>query len=379
MAPELALAGLRKLPKGSVILDPMSGSGTVLRQASELGHCAIGFDTDPLAVLMSRVWTRPVQDSEIEALCNDVMREASSSEAASVKLAWLEGDWETARFVEYWFGPEQRRDLRSLAAALHRREVGAERPEVLDVLRLALSRIIITKENGASLARDVSHSRPHKVCESSDYSVFEGFVRSVRILRKRLLAAPSRGGVSVSLGDARAINLEAGSVDTVLTSPPYLNAIDYMRGHRLALVWLGHRLAELRQIRSNSIGAERGPDEQDHTVETIRSAMGEIEKLPRRHQRMIDRYVGDLRQMVGETARVLKPGGLATYVVGNSCLKGVFINNANAVARSASLAGMTLVNRSMRDLPDQSRYLPISGSAALGKRMRTEAVLTFTV
>ena len=72
MAPELALANLVDLPKGQIVLDPMSGSGTVLRQASALGHKAYGFDVDPLAVLMSRVWTTAVNDATVEALYNDV-------------------------------------------------------------------------------------------------------------------------------------------------------------------------------------------------------------------------------------------------------------------------------------------------------------------
>jgi len=49
MAPELAFESLRHLKAGSIVLDPMSGSGTVLRQASDMGHSAIGFDMDPLA------------------------------------------------------------------------------------------------------------------------------------------------------------------------------------------------------------------------------------------------------------------------------------------------------------------------------------------
>ena len=57
MAPELAIDTLRDLPGSSVVLDPMVGSGTVLRHASDMGHAAIGFDVDPLAVLISRVWT----------------------------------------------------------------------------------------------------------------------------------------------------------------------------------------------------------------------------------------------------------------------------------------------------------------------------------
>ena len=65
MAPDLAVAELRSLRPGSVVLDPMSGSGTVLRQAADLGHRPIGFDLDPLAVLMTKVWTTPVDDGAV--------------------------------------------------------------------------------------------------------------------------------------------------------------------------------------------------------------------------------------------------------------------------------------------------------------------------
>ena len=333
---------------------------------------------DPLAVLMSRVWTQPVPDSEIEALYEEVMRDALAAEASSIELPWLDGDAETAQFVSYWFAPAQMKELRCIAGAFHDRRNDTGSAKALDVLRLALSRIIITKEQGASLARDTSHSRPHKVAETSDYSVFEGFRRSVRVLRQRLLSAPPLGQAEVFLGDARAIDLPDNSVDAILTSPPYLNAIDYMRGHRLALVWLGYGLSELRSIRSNSIGAERGPDTKVRAIEDIRSVMGTVDTLPSRQKRMIDRYIGDVSQMVAETARVLKPGGRATYVVGNSCLKGVFIHNDEAIARSAELAGMVLVERSVRDLPNQSRYLPMPSEGALGRRMRTETILTFS-
>lgn len=57
MASDVALNICADLPTGSTVLDPMSGSGTVLRMAAEHGHRALGFDMDPLAVLMARVWT----------------------------------------------------------------------------------------------------------------------------------------------------------------------------------------------------------------------------------------------------------------------------------------------------------------------------------
>ena len=83
MAPELVLHSLKLLPPGSTVLDPMAGSGTVLRQALAMGHHAIGFDMDPLAVLMSRVWTTPVQDGVIESEFSLLMKIARSIDSVS--------------------------------------------------------------------------------------------------------------------------------------------------------------------------------------------------------------------------------------------------------------------------------------------------------
>ena len=382
MAPELALANLSDLPAGQVVLDPMAGSGTVLRQASSLGHQALGFDMDPLAVLMSRVWTTAVHDTAVAALFRDVVADAQKAPA---KLAWIDDDAETAAFAKYWFGDPQRQALRRLAASLeHYAEDARTDSEraCVEVLKLALSRIIITKDRGASLARDVSHSRPHKVTEASDYDVDMGFDRAVRTIRKRLSDEPPGAGVAtVGLGDARRLeNVEDGSVDLALTSPPYLNAIDYMRGHRLSLIWLGYRLRDLREIRSNSIGSERSADVVGDAEEfaIMKNAMGQIDLLPSRYAGMIDRYVQDLYSMIRELARLVKAGGRATLVVGNSCLRGIFIKNAGAVEAGAKLTGFRLESVAERDLPQQSRYLPISTDGALAKRMRTEAILSFT-
>ena len=41
--------------KPQVFIDPMVGSGTVLAVARKKGHQAFGIDSDPLAVLLSRV------------------------------------------------------------------------------------------------------------------------------------------------------------------------------------------------------------------------------------------------------------------------------------------------------------------------------------
>jgi hypothetical protein len=364
----------------------MSGSGTVLRQASDLGHRSIGFDMDPLAVLMSRVWTTPVDDKVVQALVRKTVKFAKQISAKSIMLPWIDKDRETRAFVDYWFGSTQKSDLRRLAFALLQlnRLRSASSIAAANVLKIAFSRLIVTKEAGASLARDVSHSRPHKVMEESDFKVFPAFERSVRQLRSVLLKDPPKGRAKVENGDARSLgSVKKNSIDVVMTSPPYLNAIDYMRGHRLSLVWLGYKISDLRTIRSDSIGAERGSKLNDQLTEidAIQKSMGLTEKLPSRHRLMVSRYARDIRGMMSEVARVLRPDGRAILVVGNSCLKNVFINNAGGIAEAASQVGLRLVSRTERKLPDSKRYLPMprKRTAALGGRMRTETILTFGV
>lgn len=385
MAPQLAIAALRRIPSESKVLDPMMGSGTVLRQATYLGHHAIGFDLDPLAVLMSKVWTTPVCEHSVDKLLAEVI-ELAKCDARDIYLSWIDDDKETKAFIDFWFAAPQQRDLRRLAYALFL--IGRKKkPKLLaaaNLLRVALSRLIITKDVGASLARDVSHSRPHKVSSSSDFEVFPAFHRSVQYVLRILKDAPPNNKAKVKQGDARSLKwVRDGSVDLVLTSPPYLNAIDYMRGHRLALVWLGYSLSELRSIRSSSIGAERAPDAEisEELLSSIGSSMGDIDRLPSRYTGMINRYIGDSYYMMSEIFRVLHQEGKAVLVVGNSCLNGVFINNSNAVVKAAYEVGLKLTTKNERELPDVRRYLPMpsKNGVALGKRMRTETVLHFKV
>jgi hypothetical protein len=381
MAPDLAIRELLKLPEGSRVLDPMAGSGTVLRHAAELGHTAIGRDLDPLAVLMTRVWNTPFDSGKLRRRF-ELVRKRASELADFVELPWIDEDEETRAFVDYWFAQEQQLPLRHIAFVLenmarHKRTRDAE----LDILRVGLSRIIITKDQGASLARDTSHSRPHRVSLISSYDVWDGFERSVRRVQQILEQAPPKGDVKIEIGDARSLNLENSSVDLVLTSPPYLNAIDYMRGHRMSLVWLGHRLRDLRTIRSTSIGAERRPDvgTEASLFDEIREDMCGDALLSARHSAMVARYAEDVYRMMSEAARVLTGKGQAILVVGNSCLKGTFIKNSAGVARAGAMVGLKLIREDERELPDHSRYLPMPTQthSPLGRRMRTESILTF--
>lgn len=379
MAPELALQSLEGLESG-VVLDPMTGSGTVARAARQRNLNAIGFDLDPLAVLISKVGTTPVDDDLVTSWERRFLDFALSFNPQDITLPWIDGDKAAERFVNYWFAEAQQSSLRQIAYALANADQIGLPADIADLFRIALSRIIVTKKQAASLAQDTSHSRPHRVALESNYDVFEGFIKSLRAVRKRVSVIPKHGHTIINRGDARNMSTVADdSIDLVLTSPPYLNAIDYMRGHRMSLIWLGYRYGDLANTRSTSIGTERRPDNpfDQHAFQSIKEAMGALSSLPNRYQGMIERYVMDLHSIVVEITRVMKAQATATFVMGNSCLKGVYIDNSEALAQAGAMAGLNLRAKIERDLPAGSRYLPTPTSGALSKRMRKEVILTF--
>lgn len=375
MAPDIAIDHLDSTADESelVVLDPMCGSGTVLAAAADRGHAARGFDVDPLAVLMSSVATQAVDTEEVVAEAERICALARASSVDSPR--W--NDPETQKFAEYWFAAPQRTQLNRLARELD----GIGDDAVRRTLQVALSRIIVTKAPKASLAADTSHSRPHRVATESSYDVYRGFEGSVASLKKLLDERSIVGQVQVRRGDARALDLPDSSVDLIITSPPYLNAIDYLRGHKMSLIWFGHTIPELRKIRSNSIGAERALDGDalKQVADMVRYIKDSVDAPDRLPMATITRYAHDLALFSRELNRVCKTGSEVVTVIGNSTLRGNYIQNDVLVRKAYEHSGFLVAARTERELPENRRYLPVRTAnleSSMAKRMRTEVVLT---
>jgi hypothetical protein len=360
----------------------MAGSGTTLVVARALGHRSIGFDTDPLAVLLARVWCSDVDAAAVRRAAERA-RDAASRLACRLplRLAYpVEADDETRAFVRYWFDQTNRRQLAALA-----RTIADTRSRALrDALWCAFSRMIITKQAGVSLALDAAHSRPHRVVGKQPIRPLDHFLRTVDAV---VAAAPfkisacAHPPAAVRIGDARCLPLDAASVDVVISSPPYLNAIDYLRGHKLSLVWMGRTVGELRRVRATNIGTEvsAGAHDPSERVPGALDRMGSLERLPPRQEGWLARYVSDMDAAIGEIARVLVPRGRAVLVIGDPTVRGVYIRNSRGLAHLAERHGLTVARVRRRNLPPNRRYLPPPSSCDSGprlqNRLRTEVLL----
>lgn len=377
---ELAEAGDGPLQ----VLDPMMGSGTTLAVARKLGHQATGIDTDPLAILISSVICHDLPPDSLRRMGQQVLSQARLAKGKiKGKDAFPEGSSsETRKFIRFWFDLENRKQLFALS-----KYIGAvSDATVKNALWCAFSRLIIVKSNGASLAMDISHSRPHKVLNQKTLRPFNGFISSIEKIIKAATfpgANPNLPAARALSGDARQMPIEDASVDVVITSPPYLNAIDYLRGHKFSLVWMGYQVEEIRVLRSSNIGSEMAGSDNlhDEMVTLALSKMGDACSLPERDQRQLARYIRDMDSVFSEMRRVLKPCGKIVMVIGNSIKKGLYLSNSEALTFLGERHGMRRVGHSERMIPPTRRYLPPPGSRSSGKelrsRMNSEVVLTF--
>lgn len=371
MAPELALERLPKQP--ARVLDQMMGSGTIPVLAGAGGHSATGYDLDPLPLLIAEVWGRPLDSSTYLVAAESVAEQARETEPGEVPS----DDAETIEFIERWFDEVARGRLAALTQA-----IGEQQDELRPALWCAFSRLIITKDRGASLARDVSHSRPHKVRERTDFDPIANYVRSAREVARRHAtlqeARPDPEDLVFGRVDARELPLEDDSIDMAMTSPPYLAAIDYLRGHRMSLVWMGYTLGELRDLRGTVVGAERARHDGEDHEELIEETLSK--DAPKRTRGVLRRYLYDLHAIMKETVRVLRPRGSATFVIADATLFGIPVGLGDVVDKLARKVGLECTERIERELPADRRYLPPPGRGRpsdLTRRMRREVCLGY--
>jgi hypothetical protein len=382
MAPSIVQRRLNS-QKILCVLDPMAGSGTTVVAARLCGHRALGFDTDPLALLIAKAWSSDVDPIRLRKHARQILIEARKQcrELSFAEAYPKRADPETRAFIRFWFDPINRRQLTVLSNLISR----VKDRTYQTFLWSSFSRLIVTKDAGASLAKDVSHSRPHKSYTKGPIRPFKRFLIAVEAVLRGSHFSPGRKlpSATVSHADARKLPLDDASVDLIITSPPYVNAIDYLRGHKLSLVWMGHRVGELRNLRSSNIGAECSRPaalETDHVRSALR-AMCDLGELSKRSKGMLTRYVCDMNSVLAEVSRVLKREGEAVVVVGNSTIRGVFIKNSRALVYLAQANGLRLTSTRRRRLLENRRYLPPPGRKISGKllrsRMREEVILTF--
>ena len=287
-------------------------------------------------------------------------------------------DADTRKFIDYWFLPETQEELAALVMAAEE-EPNRELREFFNIL---ISSVIVTKSGGVSMARDLAHSRPHRVDSKVPRSAIRMFSAQLRhaVLALEEIRKGNRGSSMVLAGDSRRLPLAGESVDLIVTSPPYANAIDYMRAHKFSLVWFGEPIKRLGALRGKYIGNERlGGGEAIKLPTGVDEAVHALADIDHRKARILRKYLGDMSLAIEEMRRVLRPGRAAVIVVGPSTMRGMRVQTRDYLAAIAEEVGFGIVGVARRKIVRERRMLPArrctSGDSIIEQRMDQEYII----
>ncbi len=215
-----------------MVLDPFCGSGTVLLEAIGWGHRATGLDTNPLAVLVSRVKIQPLQAHHAQQAAAELVKRARELRAPAPP----------ATFLRKWYTPSAYGVLEHLTAALPELHVD---PRVRDQLQLSVALLADSASNrDLRVPVPVRSKLPSRHAELDNAEYFAAFLRHVDRVSRAGARLPEvlADRAQVRLADVRqAVQLVTppGTAGLIITSPPYGSAQKYVRSCSLGLGWLG--------------------------------------------------------------------------------------------------------------------------------------------
>ncbi len=300
--------------RSSVVVDPFMGSGTTLVEGMTRGGTNVGVDIDPLARFIARAKTTTADHERILEL-------AQALDAQWVApAAELRAPMPDIENFDHWFSPSQWGWAQSLRAVLLKLDCADdERDFLLAVFSSTLR--WVSNADDQSQKTYVSGTLPKAPPQVRD--VFWRFLRrAIEGLADLNRKRHSEATVMIpDSADATALGLAPESVDLAVTSPPYLDSVDYPYNMMLEYFWLGPLLGipdrkSFNALRRRPIGA-KNPAERTALPSSL-DGLIKLDVMPPARRIAASSYFSLMNQHFHEIARALKPGARYVFVVGNS-------------------------------------------------------------
>jgi DNA modification methylase len=331
---------------GRVVLDPFCGSGTVPVVTRTLGATSIGVDLMPITAFVAAA--KAEWDVDPVSFWATARRVAKVRGRSRLSPPFLH---ETRR----QFPPAVLASLLRLKESLW--ELGDSPSTTL--LKLAFSGILIESSN---LKRSpcLGYTRKSGLNAETPFVLFLERCARIREDLEELQRHREQWGPKSRIlhADSGTVDLGSESVDLAITSPPYVNGMDYVMNYKLDLAWLGfvHSYADLARLRTEMVACDNIPHEAATALAVpaivrddpwVREVCARIHenigtKAAYRREDMaliVRKYFGDLAPVISNVHRALKPGGRFVVVNGDSLIAGTYVPGDQIFARLASASG----------------------------------------
>lgn len=272
-----------EVKKDSIILDPFVGIGTTCLACKQREIPSIGFDCSPLCVFVSKVKTA---DYNVDSLKQEV----------SSALKWK---FQRPREIA------EQKHLRKIFSRYALEDIIFYKNKIAEVedeqIRNFLLLALIDSATKASWAvKDGAFVRIQKQTRPPVGKLFKWKIR--RMLRDLKNANLNPIQIKIELGDARKINLDNESVSAVISSPPYLNKIEYTKIYKV-------ELSLFFDLPESQMHSYMG------TTKESNIEMEGFETLPP----VAQAYFSDMSLVLKELYRVCKLNSKLALVIGGGC------------------------------------------------------------
>ncbi|MEM4347037.1 MAG: DNA methyltransferase [Candidatus Altiarchaeota archaeon] len=313
-SPELVINLLEKLEikKGSDILDPFCGTGNTLLACKENGYNAIGFDILPLSVFVSN--TKLQRDYDTEKLRNAI-KNITQIKFGEPKIKWPKL-WFLS--IDAVFSRYAREDLLFFKEKI----LQVKDEKIRNFLFLGLLSIVgeasnTKKDGGVIRIVKKKHLAPVR------YLLKNRLKRMYKDI-KRLNPKENELKVEAKVGDAKFLDITE-KFDACITSPPYLNFVDYTKLYGLELALFLNDNKEVEDVRKNAIRSFICADTElkgKVNSEVLYKSLSKIKEKPK----IVECYFYDMQLAMCSIFNALKKKGKAAIVIGNTCLPEITID-----------------------------------------------------
>ncbi len=331
------------------VFDPFCGTATTALCASYHGHTAVTIDINPFLIWLGQTKT----DIYSPELILDVRQEGQDLLDAIRAGKTSESPVPPIHNIKRWWPPDTLDFLCKLKGAIDERfTAGTQRRSLF---LMAFCRTLIDLSNATFNHQSMSFKPDSQRALDFDADLHDVFFENLNFILDGARQNPT-GQVSVVEADSRRLCRDAvGKADCVVTSPPYVNRMSYIRELRPYMYWLGYLVnsRDAGEMDWEAIGGTWGiatsrlsnwaKPSGSFESELLQSACRSIENGNNKNGRILANYIlkyfDDIWNHLQSLTGVLNNAARIHYIVGNSTFYGVLVAAEKIYAEMLSELG----------------------------------------